>query len=78
MSTTQLYNEVATMKEFHLSPAEWAALPRTRKKILNYYRIMEHHFEMTYQEETEAERKKKQAAIEQERRIKNKMPNLRR
>jgi len=78
MATTRLYNEVATMKEFNITPAEWAALPRTRKKVLKYHRVMQHHYEATYQEEIAAERKKKQAEAERERRIKNKMPTLRR
>jgi len=77
MRTTWLYNDISTMKDFQMTPAEWAGLSRTRKKILNYYRIMENHFTMTHQEEITAEQKAKQKQSETERRVKGKMPGLR-
>lgn len=78
MKTTWLYNDIATMKEFKMTPIEWASLSRTRKKILNYFRIMENHFTMTHHEEIKEEIKQKQEQAKRDARVKAKMPGLRR
>ena len=40
---TDLYQAVTTMKEFNLSPAQWAATTRLDKKVMMYHRAVERY-----------------------------------
>lgn len=39
--STQLYQSIATMKEFGMTPGQWAGATRIDKKIMMYHRAME-------------------------------------
>ncbi len=39
--TTTLYQQISTMKEFGLTPAQWSKLTRLDKKVLHYHRAAE-------------------------------------
>ncbi|MBN2568126.1 MAG: hypothetical protein JXB42_01715 [Deltaproteobacteria bacterium] len=56
--TTDLYQSIATMKDFGMTPGQWKNLSRFDKRLLHYHRVMEGYYfgEMTERAERDAGR----------------------
>jgi len=69
---TELYNQTNVMREYHVSPEEWADMHPADKKVLNYTLLLKYHHEAEAMEE----QKRKQKLEQNKQRVAGKLPTF--